>query len=147
MGCDLGFQELLAAGQIKKLPRLFAAQPWNCSPLEASFQAGVDEPVARPVTASISEGTPIASPLRLKEMLAALRSSGGQAIVVQEHEIIAALKRIALQGILPEPTSATALAGLERLIEQGTIKETEETVVLLTGTGIKTTPLLAELYA
>src|ERR1700758_4882113 len=29
LGCHIGFTELLAAGQIKKLPRLFAAQPLN----------------------------------------------------------------------------------------------------------------------
>jgi len=29
LGCDIGFKELMAAGQIKKLPRLYAAQPLN----------------------------------------------------------------------------------------------------------------------
>jgi threonine synthase len=39
LGCYLGFRELLAAGQIKRMPRLFASQPLNCSPLDASFSA------------------------------------------------------------------------------------------------------------
>eukprot|EP01052_Picozoa_sp_SAG31_P059249 SAG31_NODE_18572_length_631_cov_0.966165_1_plen_179_part_01 len=33
LGCDLGFSELLRAGEIKKLPRLFLSQPLLCSPL------------------------------------------------------------------------------------------------------------------
>ena len=45
LGCAFGFRELLKAGQIAKLPRLFVAQPLNCSPIDASFKAGVDTPV------------------------------------------------------------------------------------------------------
>ena len=37
LGCYLGFRELLAAGQIAKMPRLFAVQPQNCSPIDASI--------------------------------------------------------------------------------------------------------------
>jgi threonine synthase len=37
LGCHIGFSELVAAGQIKKLPKLFIAQPLNCSPIDASF--------------------------------------------------------------------------------------------------------------
>src|ERR1700738_4842962 len=73
LGCHIGFSELLAAGQIERLPRLFAAQPFNCSPLDASFQAGVDTPVQRAVHKTIAEGTAIAPPLRLRGMLHALR--------------------------------------------------------------------------
>ena len=59
LGCAFGFRELLKAGQIAKLPRLFAAQPLNCSPIDASFKAGVDTPVAREVNKTIAEGTAI----------------------------------------------------------------------------------------
>ena len=33
LGCDLGFSELLRTGEIKRLPRLFCAQPLLCSPI------------------------------------------------------------------------------------------------------------------
>ena len=45
LGCAFGFRELKAAGQVSRLPRLFAAQPQNCSPIDASYMAGVDTPV------------------------------------------------------------------------------------------------------
>ncbi|HEX9212194.1 MAG TPA: pyridoxal-phosphate dependent enzyme, partial [Bradyrhizobium sp.] len=77
LGCAFGFRELLKAGQIAKLPRLFAAQPQNCSPIDASFKAGVDTPVPREVNKTIAEGTAIRNPLRLREIIAALRESGG----------------------------------------------------------------------
>ena len=46
LGCEIGFSELLRAGEIEAMPRLFAAQPANCAPIAASFLAGIDQPVA-----------------------------------------------------------------------------------------------------
>ena len=45
LGCEIGFSELLRAGQIETLPRIFAAQPANCAPIAAAFMAGSDEAV------------------------------------------------------------------------------------------------------
>src|SRR3954453_17909953 len=146
LGCQIGFSELLAAGQIKKLPRLFAAQPLNCSPLDASFQAGVDTPVARAVNKTIAEGTAIAQPLRLKEMIHALKDSGGASVAVTEDEIIAALKRLARLGLFVEPTSASVAAAFTKLTERGVIKARESTVMVISGTVIKTASTIAELF-
>jgi threonine synthase len=145
LGCHIGFGELLAAGQIKKLPRLFAAQPFNCSPVDASFKAGVDTPVPRAVNKTIAEGTAIAHPLRLREMIHALRETGGETVAVSEQEIVAALKRLARLGLFAEPTSAGAAAALTKLIERNVINASERTVVLISGTGIKTASAIAEL--
>ena len=146
LGCHIGFSELLAAGQIQKLPRLFAAQPLNCSPLDASFQAGVDTPVARAVHKTIAEGTAIAHPLRLKEMVHALKDSGGASVAVTEDEIIAALKRLARLGLFVEPTSASVAAAFTKLTERGVITGRESTVMVISGTGIKTASTIAELF-
>src|SRR5690348_18430533 len=54
LGCAFGFRELLKADQIAKLPRLFAAQPLNCSPIDAAFKAGLDTPVPREVHKTIA---------------------------------------------------------------------------------------------
>src|SRR5438270_547505 len=95
LGCAFGFRELLKAGQITRLPRLFAAQPLNCSPIDASFKAGVDTSVAREVNKTIAEGTAIKHPLRLREIIGALRESGGGTVALTEDEIVAALRRLA----------------------------------------------------
>lgn len=145
LGCHIGFSELLAAGQIPKLPRLFAAQPFNCSPLDASFQAGVDTPVQRAVHKTIAEGTAIAHPLRLREMIHALKETGGETVAVSEDEIVTALKRLARLGLFVEPTSAGAAAALAKLIERKVITVREHTVVLISGTGIKTASAIGEL--
>ena len=145
LGCAFGFRELLRAGQIAKLPRLFAAQPLNCSPIDASFQAGADTPVPRQVQRTIAEGTSIKAPLRLREVVAAVRESGGGTVALSEGEIIDALNRLARQGLFAEPTCASAAAALDKLSEAGTIKPGETTVVIITGTGLKAATTVAEL--
>jgi threonine synthase len=44
-----------------------------------------------------------------------------------------------------EPTCAQAEAAFRRLLETGAIKPGETTVLVLTGTGLKATPRIAEL--
>jgi threonine synthase len=145
LGCYLGFKELLAAGQIARMPKLFASQPLNCSPLDASFTAGVDTPVAREVRKTIAEGTAIKNPLRLRQMVAALRETGGGTVAVPEDGIVAALKKLAMTGLFPEPTSASAAAALDELARRGSIRSNERTVVVITGTGIKAASLITEI--
>ena len=74
------------------------------------------------------------------QLLEALRESRGGTVAVDEDAIIGASLKLAKQGLYVEPTCAHAAAGFSRLIESGTISETEQTVVILTGTGLKTTP-------
>ncbi len=135
LGLAIGFGELLRAGQISRLPRLFAAQPLNCSPVDAAFRG--EDPSARPVEPTIAEGTAIRSPLRLPEILAALRVTNGGTVAVPEAEIMVARARLARRGLFAEPTSATAAAAFDRLLETETIGPGETTVVVLTGSGLK----------
>ena len=145
LGCDIGFGELLSRGEIARLPRLFAAQPENCAPLDASFMAGSDDLIPVEVRPTIAEGASIAKPLRTREVLGALRRSGGATVAVAEAEIEAALFDLSRIGLYAEPTSALAAAGLTKLIERGVVQPGETTVVVLTGSGLKATRRVGEL--
>ena len=145
LGCDIGFGELLSRGEIARLPRLFAAQPENCAPLDASFMAGSDDLIPVEVRPTIAEGASIARPLRTREVLGALRRSGGATVAVAEAEIEAALFDLSRIGLYAEPTSALAAAGLTKLIERGVVQPGETTVVVLTGSGLKATRRVGEL--
>ncbi|HXT09551.1 MAG TPA: pyridoxal-phosphate dependent enzyme [Roseiarcus sp.] len=147
LGLHFGFGELLRAGQIARLPRLIAAQPLNCSPLAASFAAGVDVAIARETKPTVAEGTAIKAPLRLREMIAALRQSGGEAVAIPEADIVAALRRLAAIGLFVEPTSATAAAALDALAAAGRIGARERVVVVLSGSGLKAASTVADLCA
>ncbi len=145
LGCDIGFGELLRRGEIAKAPRLFAAQPENCAPLHASFTAGSDDCLPIEARPTIAEGASIAKPVRAREVLAALRRSGGATVAVSEAEIEAALFDLARVGLYAEPTSALAAAALTKLIERGLVQPNETTVVVLTGSGLKATQRVGEL--
>lgn len=146
LGCSLGFAELLAAGQIQRLPRLYAAQPLNCSPVDASFIADTDQPTGRAVLATVAEGTSITRPLRLAQIIHALRVSNGASVAVPEEDIIRALRDLCTRGLFVEPTSAVA-AAFTSLTASGTIAPCETTVVLLTGSGLKAAAKVADLIA
>ena len=144
LGCAIGFDELLRAGQIAKLPRIFAVQPANCGPIAAAFLAGTDAEVATPVEPTIAEGTAIAQPLRRREVIAALRDSGGGAVLVSEADIERGLFDLARTGVYVEPTSAQVVAGLGSLLAEGKIGADETTVLVMTGSGLKATGRIAE---
>ncbi len=145
LGCDIGFCELLRHGEIGRLPRLFGVQPANCASIHASFVRGTDEPVPVAIAPTIAEGTAIAKPVRLREVLGALRRSGGATVTVSEDEIIAAFRELAAAGLYVEPTSAGTAAALSKLVVEGTIRAEETTVLLLTGSGLKATRRIGEL--
>ena len=147
LGCYIAFKELISSGEIERMPRLFVSQPSNCAPLHASFHAGAWDYVDCDFHPTVAEGTAIKRPIRLVEMLKALRESSGGTIAVDEHEIIEASLRLARQGLYVEPTCAHAAAGFSKLIENGTLSEAEQTVIVLTGTGLKTTPFYESVLA
>jgi threonine synthase len=141
LGCLIGFSELLRAGEIDRMPRLFAAQPANCGPIARSV-LGLPPQDATP---TMAEGTAIAAPIRLPEIAAALAGTGGTAVLLSEAEIGQAMLGLAGQGIYVEPTCAQAAAAFGKLLDAGSIAANETTVIVLTGTGIKATPRIAEL--
>lgn len=142
LGCDLAFTELMRAGRIDRLPRLYAAQPENCGPIAQAAAAGAREVAAIEPRPTVAEGTAVAAPVRGLEVLDALRRSGGGACAVSEDEIMAAHATLAEHGMYVEPTCASALAAFERLRMDGTIGAGESCVLLLTGTGLKATQML-----
>jgi threonine synthase len=146
LGCYIGFTELLAAGQIHKLPKLFVAQPLNCSPIDAQFVADTSSEVSRIVKPTIAEGTAIKRPIRMFELLEAIRKSGGQTLALTEDQITTAVRQLAAKGLYVEPTCATAAAAIELLANSDALKANEKTVVLLTGTGLKSTQFMTELF-
>jgi threonine synthase len=145
LGCEIGFSELFRAGEIDAMPRIFAAQPANCGPIAAAFIAGSDEPVETTISPTIAEGTAIAQPIRLREVLGTLRETRGGAVMLSEAEIGAATLDLARLGVYVEPTSAQVAAAFGKLLEAGTVTPEQTTVLVLTGSGLKATPRIAEL--
>ena len=145
LGCEIGFAELLRVGEIETMPRVFAAQPANCGPIAHAFLAGSDRAIATETAPTIAEGTAIAQPIRLVEVLGTLRETGGGAVMLTEREIGSATLDLGRIGIYVEPTAAQAVAAFRRLLAAGTIMPEQTTVVVLTGSGLKATSRIADL--
>jgi threonine synthase len=145
LGCARGFDELLRNGEIDRMPRIYGIQAANCAPYADAYRAGVDHLVDTRVTTTVAEGIASSKPTRVREVLSAVRSGGGGVIAVSEDEIVAALGDLARKGLYVEPTSAAAGAGLTRLIAEGAIKADESTVLVLTGTGLKSSERIGQL--
>jgi threonine synthase len=138
LGIHVGFSELLRAGSIERLPRIYGIQAENCAPLVAAFRQNARQAVAISARPTIAEGIAIASPPRGAQILAAVHQSGGAMLAVEEAEILGAHNRLLSGGLCVEPTSAVALSGLTRLVRQGDLPAEEELVVVsLTGNGLK----------
>jgi threonine synthase len=152
LGCDLGFGELLRAGEIAALPRLFCAQPLRCSPIATAILAALGQSDGREAPAewnapekTMAEGTSIASPVRLRECVDAVVRCCGSAVRVTEEAMAQATLDLAALGLYTEPTCAQAAAAFHELMKIGRIKPHETTVIVLTSTGVKATPGLAQL--
>lgn len=146
LGCDIAFRELLSAGQIDRLPRLLVGQPEQWAIIADTFN-GVTIPPGRQRTPTIAEGASIAHPVRLPEAVEAIRRSNGAAIGVSDDEIRSATRKLAARGLYAEPTSATAAATLHRFLTNGTIHPNQTTVVVLTGSGLKSSERMSEVFA
>jgi len=146
LGAALGFDELLAAGQIRKLPRLVAVQAEACAPVAAAYAQGVQEVTAVAPEPTLAEGIAIGDPVRGAQMLAVLGRTGGEVLTVSEAEILQALRVWWRLGYALEPTAAATLAGLVQYVAQG--PQAQETIVsVITGHGLKAMPQIDTLLA
>jgi len=133
LGLCRGFRELLSAGLIERLPRLFGVQAQACAPLARAWERGLAgvEPVEERET--VAEGVAIAAPPWWRAILAAVLASSGALLALPDKETLAAQRKLAHQGFYVEPTSALAVAALDHL--QGHLGDVP--VVVLTGNGLK----------
>src|SRR5262245_8652325 len=77
LGCFTAFSELKRAGEVERLPRLFAIQSEACNPLGGAFADGLDDYKAVQPSKSIAEGIAVSQPIRAKEVLTAARDTNG----------------------------------------------------------------------
>lgn len=133
LGAHRGFQALLAAGRIERLPKLIAVQALACAPIWAVQQGGATGLLWTKERPTVAEGIRIVRPLRGDLVLSALQETGGHAVAVEEEEIIAGQRELSRRGLFVEPTSAVVWPALAK-----TLPDLRQPVVaVLTGSGFK----------
>jgi threonine synthase len=145
LGLERGFDELERNGEITVRPRLFAVQAANCAAFAAAWAAGADRFVPFEARPTVADGIATPHPVRMAEVIGAVRRSKGGVVTVAEDEIIPALAALGRLGLFVEPTAATAGAALTKLLRDGTISATQTTVVVLSGFGLKAADRIGEL--
>jgi threonine synthase len=100
-----------------------------------AYARGESEPARVEPGITVAEGIANSQPLHGREVLRIVRETNGAAIAASEAEIRAARLKLARHGLFVEPTSATALAVLEKIL--ATTAAAETIVVSLTGSGLK----------
>ncbi len=139
LGFWFGFQRLLEAGLIDRIPRLVAVQSANIAPLYHAWIGGLDwVPEVEVTEATVAEGVAISKPARGKRLLQAVRETGGEVLAIEEGRILEAQKILARRGFYIEPTSALAIAGYQELRKR--ILDKDIVVIPLTGNGLKGEP-------
>ncbi len=136
-GVHKGFKDLLALGWIDKLPRLYGVQSTLSPALHNAWQAGAEVPA--PVHATTrADSISVDAPRDPIKALAAVRTTGGAFILVEDDAILQAILPLAsLGGVFAEPAGAAAYAGLQRAVELGMVGPDEIVVVINTGSGLK----------
>jgi len=127
LGLYRGFKDLLEAKLVDKIPPLYGVQAIGCAPLYEAFHRRA----STPPQPTVAEGISIREPIRGREVLEAVRATGGEILAVTDEETLQARDLLAKQGLYVEPTSAVAVAALKRLSPEGV------TVISLTGSGLK----------
>ena len=136
LGAWRGFEELLAAGHIDRMPRLHAVQAANVMPIAAGFMGLAWEKAGMQPT--MAGGISVAAPARGAQVVDVIRRANGAAVAVDEDEISAMQRALARdEGIFAEPTSAAAFAGIRQFMEDGVIAPGESVLVPVTGFGLK----------
>ncbi len=133
-----GFTEFHELGVVKSLPKMTGIQAAGSAPIAQAIKNRRDMivPVAAPET--VATAIRIGAPVSWKKAMNTIRESHGTAETVTDTEILDAQKTLArVEGLFVEPASASSIAGLKKLRENGEIDKDERVVCVTTGHGLK----------
>jgi threonine synthase len=133
-----GFKEFHNSNFVNSLPKMTGIQADRAAPIATAIKNGKDTivPVAEPET--VATAIRIGAPVSWKKAMNAMKESHGTAETVTDAEILDAQKTLArVEGLFVEPASASSIAGLKKLIENGEIDRDEIVVCVTTGHGLK----------
>jgi len=133
------FSILEKIGWVKKRPRFIAVQPAGCAPVVKAYNSKRDDVDEWKNPETIAFGLRIPKPLAGKWILRCLRESDGMALSVTDGEIRKSMgQAVKDEGLLLEPSSAATIAALPHLYGEKLVDESDEIVLIATGSGLKT---------
>ncbi|GAB3544656.1 threonine synthase [Actinopolyspora lacussalsi] len=142
---DKGFRELGEVGLVEQSPyRIFGAQATGCSPVADAYKQNHD--VVQPVRPdTIARSLAIGAPADGPYVLDTVRRTNGAIEDVSDEEVVEGIRLLArTEGIFAETAGGVTVATTKKLIESGQLDPDSETVLMITGDGLKTMDSLQE---
>ena len=136
LGVISGFRHLLDSDVIGSVPRIVACQTRQVSPLYHRLKnLGYKLPEKLD---SIADALVSVDPPLLESMVKNMKEINGDAVIVEEEEIVDAFMELAGKGFYVEPSSAVAYAGYKKHVGNKETSKDNRAVIVLTGTGLET---------
>ncbi|MDT8367936.1 MAG: threonine synthase [Longimicrobiales bacterium] len=139
IGMWKAFEEMEQLGWIgKDRPRMISVQAAGCAPIVRAFESGLDH--AEPWTGARTYASGLRVPGAIGDFLIldAVRSSGGAAVAVPDHEMERWVHAMGADtGVFAAPEGGAVAAAVAALRASGGIAESEEVVLFNTGSGLK----------
>jgi threonine synthase len=141
---DKGWREFVELGLVEDRPwRVFGAQATGCNPVSTAWADGSE--VVRPVKPdTIAKSLAIGNPADGPYALDAVRRTNGAVGDVTDEEVVEGIRLLAeCEGIFGETSGGVTVAVTRKLLAQGLLDPTAETVIVNTGEGLKTLDAVA----
>ena len=142
-----GFNEFEAVGLTNSKPRMIGIQAEGASPIVNAYRKKKIrvEPILFPET--VATAIRIGNPVSWRKALNSIYESNGHAETVTDQEILDAQRLLAqTEGIFAEPASATPIASLRKLLDQGVINKSDSIVCVATGHGLKDADVITRVF-
>ena len=139
IGMWKAFDEIQELGWIgPERPKMVAVQSSGCAPIVKAWNEGRSESEFWHNANTIAAGLRVPKAYGDYLMLDILKKSGGTAVAITDHEIMAALRHWAsVEGIFAAPEGAASLAAYRKLSGSGFFAPEDKVVLFNTGSGLK----------
>jgi threonine synthase len=128
-----GFEDLLRLGEIRRMPKVWAAQAEGSSAIARALDTGKLEFRS---SNTLADSISVDAPRNGLFALGKLRRHGGAGMIVTDEEILEAQRLGSSRaGLFAEPSSSCALAAFMKA--RPSLGKNEVVVVMLTGSGLK----------
>ncbi len=133
IGTYRGFEDLKRLGYTRRKPMMIAVQGVEVAPLYEKLYG--EKPPSG--SSKLADGIRVPKPPRLEEAISIIRETGGRVVLVNDEDIVSALRELITMGLIIEPTSAAAYAALTKIASELKAMGIEDVVIPLTGSGLK----------
>lgn len=135
-GIHKGFKDLQQLGWLPVMPRIFGVQSEKSAAIFNAWAAHTE--TITPVSATtIADSISVDLPRDGVRAVRAAAETNGAYIAIPDESIYEGISELGKIGVFAEPAGATAYAGMKKAVSMGIIDETDDVLVVNTGSGLK----------